>query len=255
MNIRKLFDDNSEIYAQARPRYPSALYEWLVNACPRHQSVWDVGCGSGQAAIDLSHFFEIVKATDVSAAQISHAPSCDGVTFSVQPAEATLFADASFDAVCVAQALHWFDHEQFWPEVQRVLRPGGIFAAWGYSWPHIDPAIDEVLGKSLLSVIQKYWAPQNKLLWDGYREVPFPLDRLEVPEFEMTMKCSAQQFFAYLHSWSATRRCIDAEGDAFFDASFQEIDRLWGSKVERLVCMDFVAMAGCKTWIDGIKPA
>ncbi|NQU49694.1 MAG: class I SAM-dependent methyltransferase [Planctomycetes bacterium] len=218
-----------------------------MQVCPCHHSVWDAGCGSGQAALDLSHFFETVQATDVSAAQIDHAPSCDGVTFSVQPAEATHFADASFDAVCVAQALHWFDHEQFWPEVQRVLRPGGIFAAWGYSWPHIDPVIDEVLDESFLAVIQKYWAPENKLLWDGYRDFPFPFERLESPKFELNMKWSAQQFFSYLHSWSATRRCIETEGDAFFEACAQKVNGLWGAKLERLVCMDFVTIAGYRT--------
>jgi ubiquinone/menaquinone biosynthesis C-methylase UbiE len=48
----------------------------------------------------------------------------------VQSAESTTFIDESFDAVCVAQALHWFDYELFWPEVQRVLKPSGVFAAW-----------------------------------------------------------------------------------------------------------------------------
>jgi hypothetical protein len=55
-----------------------------------------------------------------------HAIAAPSVHYSVQPAEATTFASASFDAVCVAQALHWFDIERFYAEVRRVLRPGGI---------------------------------------------------------------------------------------------------------------------------------
>jgi len=41
-------------------------------------------------------------------------------------------SDAYFDAVIVAQALHWFDLDQFWVEVNRVLQavvflpPGAI---------------------------------------------------------------------------------------------------------------------------------
>jgi len=199
MDIRKLFDDKSEIYAQARPRYPTALYEWLAGVCLARHSVWDAGCGNGQAALDLADYFESVEATDVSATQIANVPDCDGVRFSVQPAEKTDFASASFDAVCVAQALHWFDHDLFWPEVQRVLKPGGVFAAWGYNWPHINPEIDEILDQSFLSVIRPYWARQNKLLWNGYREVPFPLEPLEVPDIGLTMQWSVEQFFAYLH--------------------------------------------------------
>lgn len=244
MDIRKLFDDKSEIYAQARPRYPAALYEWLVEICPAHHSVWDVGCGNGQAAIDLSKHFEAVQATDVSASQIANAPSCDGITFSIQSAERTNFANASFDAVCVAQALHWFNYDQFWPEVQRVLKPGGIFAAWGYNWPHVNPTIDEILDQSFLSVVQPYWARQNKLLWDGYKDVPFPLEPLEIPDIELTMNWSVEQFFAYLHSWSATRRCMDAIGDEFFETSFRKIREAWGDEAERLVSMEFVLIAG-----------
>lgn len=244
MDIRKLFDDKSDIYAQARPRYPAALYEWLVSVCPAHGSVWDVGCGNGQAAIDLRSFFDAVQATDVSSSQIENAPAYEGVTFSVQPAEATNFANHVFDAVCVAQALHWFDYTQFWPEVRRVLKPGGVFSAWGYSWPHIEPAIDELLEYNFLSVIRPYWADQNKLLWDGYADVPFPLKRIDVPKIELSMEWSVEQFFAYLHSWSATRRCMEANGDDFFESSFRKVSEIWGGEALRTVSMDFVIIAG-----------
>lgn len=244
MDIRKLFDDKSEIYAQARPRYPRALYDWLVRVCPAHHSVWDVGCGNGQAALDLADYFESVEATDVSASQIANAPNCDDVMFSVQPAEKTDFPDAAFDAVCVAQALHWFDYDRFWPEVRRVLKTGGLFAAWGYNWPHVNPGIDRVLDESFLSVIRPYWARQNKLLWDGYKDVPFPFKPLEVPDIELTMHWSLEPFFAYLHSWSATRRCMDAIGDEFFKASFRKVREAWGDEAARPVSMEFVLIAG-----------
>jgi SAM-dependent methyltransferase len=246
LDVHKLFDDKSEIYAQARPRYPADLYQWIENVCPGHHSVWDVGCGNGQAGIDLSHYFEEVQATDVSASQIANAPNCERVRFSVQPAESTNFGNSSFDAVCVAQALHWFDYERFWPEVIRVLKQNGVFAAWGYSWPHVDTAIDEALEQSFMSAIRPYWASQNKLLWDGYKDVPFPLAPLEVPTIELNMNWSVEIFFTYLHSWSATRRCMEVEGNEFFEESYQRVKDVWGSEGERIVSMDFVAIAGKK---------
>lgn len=244
MDIHKLFDDKSDIYAQARPRYPQALYKWLAEQCPSHSAVWDVGCGSGQAALDLRGYFETVQATDVSPSQIENAPATAGVTFSVQPAESTNFADQTFDAVFVAQALHWFDHSKFWPEVMRVLKPNGVFAAWGYSWPHIDPETDQLLDESLLSVIRSHWAVQNQLLWDRYEGVASPFKPLPVPEFELIVSWSLKQFFAYLHSWSATRRCMDVQGDDFFENSYRQLSQQWAPEEIREVTMDFVVIAG-----------
>ncbi|MEM0911188.1 MAG: class I SAM-dependent methyltransferase [Pseudomonadota bacterium] len=245
MDIHTLFDDKSDLYAKSRPQYPQELYEWLSGICPSNKSVWDVGCGNGQASVDLIRFFESVQSTDVSPSQIKNAPSINGITFSVQQAERTNFASQSFDAICVAQALHWFDYEAFWPEVFRVLKPEGVFCAWGYCWPHVSPKIDALLASSFLSVIRPYWPEQNKLLWDGYVDVPFPFKtRIATPQISLTMHLSIEQFFAYLHSWSATRRCVDMQGNAFFNASFNQISSVWGAAESRQISMDLVLIAG-----------
>ncbi len=244
LDIHKLFDDKADIYVKARPTYPPNLYEWISGLCYSRNSVWDVGCGNGQASADLSNYFDSVEATDISASQIANAPTYERVRFSVQPAEATSFDDKTFDAVCVAQALHWFDYEKFWPEVKRVLKPSGIFAAWGYNWPHVDQDVDNALNETFLSVLRPYWAKQNKLLWDGYKDVSVPFQRLETPHFELTMNWTVYEFFAYLHTWSATRRCMDELGDGFFMSSFENISELWGGRDKRSVSMDFVIVAG-----------
>jgi SAM-dependent methyltransferase len=58
-------------------------------------------------------------------------------------AEAIPLADASVDAVTVADAFHWFDQPAALAEIRRVLRPGGGLAVlstipdWrGASWAH-----------------------------------------------------------------------------------------------------------------------
>ncbi|WLQ16765.1 class I SAM-dependent methyltransferase [Hahella aquimaris] len=244
MDIQKLFDDKAEIYAKARPHYPKALYQWLADACDGHERVWDAACGNGQAAANLREYFSVVEASDVSAAQIENAPTYHGVHYSVQPCEQTGYPDDYFDAVCVALALHWFDYEKFWPEVKRVLRPGGLFAAWGYSWPHLGMELDGVLEQSLLQVIEPYWAPQNLLLWNEYKEVPFPFEPIRTPRFELIMPWTLDEFFSYLHSWSATRRCMEDRGDSFFAESYARMKEAWGGGETRPVTMDVFILAG-----------
>jgi SAM-dependent methyltransferase len=61
------------------------------------------------------------------------------VSVTAGSAEATRLPDECADIVTASQAMHWFDASRALPEIVRILRPGGIFAAYDYDWP---PAID-----------------------------------------------------------------------------------------------------------------
>ncbi|KAF6033089.1 hypothetical protein EB796_008606 [Bugula neritina] len=52
--------------------------------------------------------------------------------FRVSPGESLPVEDNSVTLVQAATALHWFDHEQFYRECDRVLVPGGVIAAFNY---------------------------------------------------------------------------------------------------------------------------
>jgi SAM-dependent methyltransferase len=54
-------------------------------------------------------------------------------------AEETGLPDACADIVTASQAMHWFDADRALPEIARILRPGGVFAAYDCDWP---PCID-----------------------------------------------------------------------------------------------------------------
>jgi SAM-dependent methyltransferase len=195
------FSQQSDWYAAARPQYPEALFDWIAANAPATERVWDCGTGNGQAAVGLAQVFAWVEASDPSGEQITNAIPAPNVRYSVQPAEATDFPDAAFDAVCVAQALHWFDFTRFFAEVRRVLRPNGLFAAWGYGWFQVTPAFDAAFQAGVLQPLQVDWAPQNALLWNNYVDVPFPFTRIAAPPFQIT-KClplgaEAQRVYAW----------------------------------------------------------
>jgi Methylase involved in ubiquinone/menaquinone biosynthesis len=186
-----------------------------------------------------------VDATDVNREQIVNAAEHPRVRYAVEPAEKTAFPDASFDLITVAQALHWFDFAKFWPESQRVLKPGGLFAAWAYTWFHISDRVDAVVERDLLEPIQRYWAPQNRLAWDGYRNVSFPFEELTVPEIQMTLAWDVDELVAYVGTWSATRRYMEANGQDLLKILADRLKSTWGNpETRKPVSMEFFMRVG-----------
>ena len=51
-------------YANFRPHYPAALFDYLTTLVPKNSAVWDCACGNGQATLDLAARFDEVIATD-----------------------------------------------------------------------------------------------------------------------------------------------------------------------------------------------
>ena len=48
------------------------------------------------------------------------------------PSEILEFESESVDLVTTCQAIHWFDIPRFYKEVDRILRPQGVLAIYGY---------------------------------------------------------------------------------------------------------------------------
>lgn len=144
-------------------------------------------------------------ATDVSREQIAHAMLRDNIDYRVCSAEKSDLEGDSFDLVTVAQALHWFGYERFWPEVRRVAHVGALFCAWGYAWLGSVPEVEKALIIPFREAIEPFWAPNNKILWDGYRveDVSFPFVPISTPNFEISLEWTVRQLVSYMKTWSA----------------------------------------------------
>jgi SAM-dependent methyltransferase len=163
----------------------------------------------------------------------------------VQPAEATDYAALSFDAICVAQALHWFDFAAFFAEVQRVAKPGAIFCAWGYDQLQVSPAFDAALEAQVLQPLRPFWAPQNSILWRGYADVPMPFAPIAMPAFRIEVHWNLHQLMAYVRTWSAARACEAAHGPELLAQAAQQLVPLWGdADAVRPVVMPLHTLAG-----------
>jgi SAM-dependent methyltransferase len=224
------FSGHAGAYAAARPDYPPALFAWLAAQCAQTLCAWDAGCGNGQAARGLATHFAQVIASDPSAAQIAQAPTDPRIGYRIEAAEQPSLADRSVDLVCVAQALHWFEQAAFHAAVQRVLRPGGLFAAWSYALCRVSPAVDAVFMQLYDGVLGRYWPAERRHVESGYRELPFPYAELRAPTFILRQSWTLPQYLDYLRSWSATQRCIRAEGSDPVTALGAAFAAAWGGE-------------------------
>lgn len=205
----------SQRYASARPTYPEALFAWLAEIAPARDLAWDCGAGSGQASVALADHFARVVATDASAGQVAQAVPHPRVTYRVAPAEASGLDAGSVDVVTVAQALHWFPLDAFYGEVRRVLRPGGLIAAWTYAAFTLQlPIADAIVRTYHYETMADWWPPERTFVENGYRDLAFPSDRIAAPAFQMETSWTLPQVTAYLRSWSATARFAAAHGGA-----------------------------------------
>lgn len=236
------FDSNC--YENARPDYPSGFYRTLLDY---HQSkaaknlALDVGTGTGFVARRILEFFETVIATDISATMVSKcksSPYPQNIIFVESPAEISpAFIEAeSVDLVTGAECCHWFDHEKFFKEVHRILKPNGTLAFWLYGEPRFIeyPEANEIYmkytfgshkdfvnGEAIERYMGPYWEqPGRNYLRNLMNDVSVPTSMFKdivkvehIPNSytdvatETTLLISKrmdlQQLATYMKSWSA----------------------------------------------------
>lgn len=227
------FSKHSEQYAQHRPQYPDEIYAYLSSITPSHSLAWDCGTGSGQAAIGLAKHFDNVYATDASAEQIAHAYPHEKVKYHAEPAERVSLRDSSADLVTVAVAIHWFDFDAFYREVKRVLKPGGILAAWTYHLPEISTDVDPLVSRYYSDILKEFWPERIRYLEERYKTIPFPFEEITPPAFAMEMNWSLLQLAGFLDSWSATQRYKAQTGHHPLEVIWDELLAAWGDENEK----------------------
>ncbi len=235
MKFRDHFSGVAADYAAFRPQYPNALFDWLASVARRHDVAWDCACGSGQASRSLAPHFDLVVATDASPVQVASAPPIENTFFVVAASERAPLADRAVDLVTVAQALHWFVGEKFFDEVKRIVRPGGVFAAWTYGMPHVEC---ETVQKSVHGFIDEllgpYWPAEIRLVLDGYSSIDLPFEELETPAFELQVKWPLARFMGFVRTWSGVGRFQEERGEDPVALLASELEGHWEDEEDLL---------------------
>ncbi len=224
------FSSRSDNYAKYRPTYPPAFFNYLKSIIPNRKNALDCGTGNGQVAYQLAKLFDSVFATDISQSQIDNALKAVNIKYSVQPAEKTNFENETFDLIVVAQAIHWFDFDSFYTEVNRITKKDAILCVLGYGRIEITPPIDNIISNFYTKTIGKYWDKERKYIDEHYGTIPFPFEEIQTPIFQNEHQWNLEHLIGYINTWSAVKHYIKQNNHNPIKALKVELKRYWKSE-------------------------
>ena len=115
-------------YEAARPSYPPEAVAWFVEhlRIGPGRRVVDLAAGTGKLTrLLVPAGSDLIAAEPVAGMRATFRSVVPTVPMIATTAEQLAFRDDSLDAVTVAQAFHWYDHDRAIAELARVVRTGG----------------------------------------------------------------------------------------------------------------------------------
>jgi len=142
-------------YHLYRPRAPIGLIDLIhsLAGSSKLQQVVDLGCGTGLSTWHWADKAHKVIGVDPGPDMLRQAKQStsekpeykDIVQFQEGYSHDTHLESNSTDIITCSQCLHWMEPRTTFIEVNRVLKPGGIFAAYDYDVPGYLVGFWEVL--------------------------------------------------------------------------------------------------------------
>jgi ubiquinone/menaquinone biosynthesis C-methylase UbiE len=165
-------------YHRARPTPPRALLDLLTQliGTPHPDLVVDVGSGTGLSTAIWGERAARVIGIEPNAdmrEEAIHALENHSYAAHIEYREGlahqTGLPDECADIVTAAQSFHWMEPTTTLAEIARILRPGGLFAAYDYdSPPAIHWELDRLVQEEnlrLVKLVQERGQAQSLRIW------------------------------------------------------------------------------------------
>lgn len=163
-------------------------------------------------------------------------------SYEVSSAESLSFlSDNSVDMVVAGQAAHWFDYPKLFEELNRVVRPGGTLAFWGYKdhtfvdYPSATKLTDHYAYDLSPELMGPYWQqPGRSILQNKLRAIkPDEYGWKDVQRIEyepgtngkgsgegtllMSKRLTVSQAKGYVKTWSSYHAWLEKFGKKLGD--------------------------------------
>jgi SAM-dependent methyltransferase len=215
--LRTTFDSAADLYQQARPEYPEALYDTLIWAAGLRAGdrVLEVGCATGKATLPLARRGFRITCIEIGTALAAVArrnlagfPEVNVVEGAFEDWRPS--AAEPFDLVFAATAWHWLDPALRFRRAWELLRPGGHVAFWSAS--HVFPEggdpffveLQEVYDEIGEGLSEGEGRPQPGELPDDRKEIEDSglFDEVFVRHFDWEVVYDAEAYLGLLDTFS-----------------------------------------------------
>ncbi|MDR0914251.1 MAG: class I SAM-dependent methyltransferase [Oscillospiraceae bacterium] len=136
-NNASRFDGFADLYDSARPIAPSMAAKIIIRHLSRKPKwVVDLGCGTGLSTAIWSDFAEKIIGIEPNDGMRKIAGErYPDIEFRSAYSHETGLPNESVDIITCSQSFHWMEPSSTLAEVNRLLRPGGVFAVYDCDWP------------------------------------------------------------------------------------------------------------------------
>ncbi len=227
------FEGFADLYDAVRPRCP----EYILNISRRYlgrnpEVVVDMGCGTGLSTVawvgTASHIVGLEPGDDMLIVARARAADIAEIEFVQAFADNTGLPVNYADVVTCSQSFHWMEPQSTLTEVNRILKPGGLFLAFDCDWPlvcdwRVEKAYAELEERiaeceaGMPDVQESYskW-PKNKHLANIEKSGYFRFAREIV--FATQEPCTAERFIAISKSQGGIQSLFKRHPEAIMPA-------------------------------------
>jgi SAM-dependent methyltransferase len=229
--LHRIFDRAADGYQAARPEYPTALYDELIEltGVSTQSRLLEIGCATGKATLPLARRGFRITAVELgpelaAVARLNLAPyplvTVEQGAFETWPNP----GGAGYDLVFAATAWHWLDATVRYRRAFDLLEPGGHLAFW--SATHVFPEDGDPLFAEIQEVYREIGAakPGDDLqlrpgqLPDQGAEILASglFGDVAVREFDWEVDYTAEQYLALLDTFSGHLAMPDTARDRLY---------------------------------------
>jgi ubiquinone/menaquinone biosynthesis C-methylase UbiE len=248
------FDEVAPLYDRARPGYPDALIQTVVDTTglPDNARILEIGTGTGKATLPFARRGYVLHGVEpgrnlaaVAAANLRAYPN---LTLHIARFEDWPLPQQPFDLVMSAQAFHWIASEIRFVKSAAALRAGGWLALfWNEGATDNSPLFAEIqaayhtYAPQIARVVNtnSYSQGLQKRAEDIRQSGLF--QSLTVHEFPWSQSYTAVQYLELLDTYSDHRLLPDAEKRSLYEKIAQIINAQGGRLARSYVAVLYLA--------------